>query len=80
VQRPSKLAQAVAAIVIALFWCINAVATTVGVATLATAVGAATSPLEAGDRRKRGRRGHRRRRGDSWEWYYVPYWYWGPYY
>jgi hypothetical protein len=84
VQRPSKLAQAVAAIVIALFWCINAVATTVGLDTLATAVGAATSPVEAGDkrrrRRKQGRRRQRRRRGDKWEWYYVPYWYWGPCY
>src|SRR4029453_1771621 len=80
VQPPSKLAQAVAAVVIALFWCINSITAAVGITTLATAVGAATSAAEAGDkqrrRRKRGRRRHRRRRGDKWEWYWAPYWYW----
>jgi hypothetical protein len=86
VQRPSKLAQVVAAVMIALFWCLNAVATTAGMTTLATAVGAVTSPAEAGDRRRRGRRRsrgrrrHRRWRGNRWEWYYVPYWYYQPYY
>ena len=62
---PGKLlAQTVAAVAIALFWCISAVGTTigttVGVTTLATAVtGATSTPAEAG-RRYRGRR---RRRG-----------------
>jgi hypothetical protein len=82
-----KLAQAVAAVVIALFWCINSIAAAVGITTLATAVGAATNPAEAGDKdrrrryRKQGRGRHRRYRGGKWEWYWAPYWYWeGPYY
>ena len=56
------LAQTVAAVAIALFWCISAVGTTVGttvgITTLATAINAATStPVEAGRRwRGRGRR------------------------
>jgi hypothetical protein len=71
---PRKLlAQAVAAIAIAVFWCISAigttVGTTVGVTTLATAVTAATStPAEAGRRRRRRRR--RRWRNGGWWWYW----------
>jgi hypothetical protein len=49
-KRPSKLAQAVAAIVIALYWCVSSLATTVGVSTLATAVGA--TPAQAGENDK----------------------------
>ena len=67
---PGKLlAQTVAAVAIALFWCISAVgttvATTVGVTTLATAVNAVTAtPAEARRRhRGRGRGRGRRRRG-----------------
>ena len=76
---PGKLlAQTVAAVAIALFWCISAVGTTigtaVGVTTIATAVTAATStPAEAGYRRRRRRR---RRRGRRWRGgIWVPYWY-----
>ena len=78
---PKQLAQTVAAAVIAVFWCISAVGTTVGVSTLATAINAATStPAEA--RRWRGRRWRRggyrgypyyRRRG----WYGGGYPYYG---
>ena len=78
---PGKLlAQTVAAVAIALFWCISAVGTTigtaVGVTTLATAVTAATStPAEAG-RIGRRRRRRRRRRGRRWRGgIWVPYWY-----
>ena len=59
---PGKLlTQTVAAIAIALFWCISTVGTTigttVGVTTLATAVTtAASTPAEAGYRRRRRRR------------------------
>ena len=61
------LAQTVAAVAIALFWCISAVGTTVGTAvgvtTLATAINVATStPAEA-------RRRWRRRRWGSGGWY-----------
>jgi hypothetical protein len=88
-KRPSKLAQAVAAVVIALFWCINAIGT-VGVTSLATAVSAVT-PAHAGERRRnkddgnrrrrrrQSRRRQRRRRGDNWEWYWAPYWQWDYY-
>jgi hypothetical protein len=76
---PGKLlAQTVAAVAIALFWCISAVGTTigtaVGVTSIATAVTAATStPAEAGYRRRRRRR---RRRGRRWRGgIWVPYWY-----
>jgi hypothetical protein len=64
------LAKTVAAVAIAVFWCISAVGTTVGttvgLTTLATAINAATSTsAEAGRRRWRGRRwrgrGYRRR-------------------
>ena len=79
---PGKLlAQTVAAIAIAVFWCISAVGTTVGttlgVTTLATAVtGATSTPAEAGRRYRGGRYGgrgrgrRRRRRGNVWEWYW----------
>jgi hypothetical protein len=67
---PGKLlAKTVAAVAIALFWCISAVGTTVGttvgITTLATGINAATStPAEARRRWRRGRRGRRRwRRG-----------------
>jgi hypothetical protein len=80
------LAKTIAAVAIAVFWCISAVGTTVGttvgVTTLATAVTAATStPAEAGrrGRRWRGRR-WRGRRGRGW--YGYPYyrgWYGYPY-
>ena len=78
------LAQTVAAIAIALFWCISAVGTTVGttvgITTLATAINAATiTPAEAG-RRWRGRRWRGRRwRARRWRgrgrrgWYGYPY-------
>jgi hypothetical protein len=85
VQTPAKLAQAVAAVVIALFWCISSLATTVGVMTLATAVGAATSPAQAGEkdrkrrRRRQSRRRQRRYRNNKWEWYWAPYWAWDYY-
>ena len=76
---PGKLlAQTVAAVAIALFWCISAVGTTigtaVGVTSIATAITAATStPAEAGYRRRRRRR---RRRGRRWRGgIWVPYWY-----
>ena len=76
---PGKLlAQTVAAVAIALFWCFSAVGTTVGTAvgvtTLATAVtGAISTPAEAGYRRRRRRRRRRGRRwwGGAW----VPWWY-----
>jgi hypothetical protein len=81
---PSKLlAKTVAAVAIAVFWCISAVGTTVGTAvgttvgvtTLAAAVTAATSTTaEAGRRRRRRRRRGRRGRGGPWFWYW-----WGPY-
>lgn len=63
---PKVFAQTVAAIAIALFWCVSAVGTTVGttvgVTTLATAINAlAPTPAEA--RRRRGRGRHRRGRG-----------------
>ena len=86
------LAQTVAAVAIALFWCVSAVGTTVGttvgVTTLAAAVNAATStPAEAGrrGRRWRGRRWRGRRwRGRRGGWYGYPYyrrgWYGYPYY
>ena len=75
---PGKLlAQAIAAVAIAVFWCISAVGTTVGttvgVATLATAVTAATSTTaEAGRRRRRRRRRRRSRRWYRGQW--VPWW------
>ena len=79
---PGKLlAQTVAAVAIALFWCISAVGTTIGTAvgitSIATAVTAATStPAEAGYRRGRRGRGRRRRRGRRWRGgVWVPYWY-----
>ena len=58
---PGKLlAQTIAAVAIAVFWCISAVGTTIGttlgVTTLATAVTAATgTPAEAGRRYRGGR-------------------------
>jgi hypothetical protein len=74
------LAKVVAAITIALFWCVNAIGT-VGVSSLTTAVSAVTSPAFAGDKdRKRNRDGRRRRqrrrryRNNKWEWY----WWEGP--
>ena len=82
---PGKLlAQTVAAIAIAVFWCISAVGTigtTLGVTTLATAINAATSaPAEAGRRYRGGRyRGDRRRRRRRRRWQggvWVPYWEW----
>ena len=66
---PKLFAQTVAAVAIALFWCVSAVGTTVtttlGVTTLATAVNAVTAtPAEARRRhRGRGRGRGRRRRG-----------------
>jgi len=66
------LAKAVAALAIAVFWCISAVGTTVGittgVASLAAAVTAATSTTAEAGRRRRRRR--RRRRNNVWEWYW----------
>ena len=62
------LAQAVAAIAIAVFWCISAIGTTVGVTTLAAAVTTATSTTAEAGRRRRRRR--RRRRGNAWEWFW----------
>ena len=60
-------ARAVAAVAIALFWCISAAGTTVGVSTLATAINAATStPAEARQRWRRGCRGRRPWRGRRW--------------
>jgi predicted membrane chloride channel (bestrophin family) len=72
-----SLAKTVAAIAIALFWCISAVGatigTTVGVTTLATAINAVTSTPAAARRYWRGRRGwgwgwgrRRRRRRRYW--------------
>jgi hypothetical protein len=84
-RSPGKLlAQTVAAVAIAVFWCVSAVGTigtTLGVTTLATAINAATSaPAEAGRRYRRGRYwrgGRRRRRGRRWRGgIWVPYWYW----
>jgi hypothetical protein len=79
-----RFAQTVAAIAIALFWCISAVGatvgTTLGATTLATAINAVTStPAEAGRRWRRGRRrwGGRRWRGRR---YYGGYPYYRPYY
>jgi len=73
------LAKVVAAIAIALFWCVNAIGT-VGITSLATTVSAVT-PAMAGDKhRKRHRDGDRRRRrrrryrNNKWEWY----WWEGP--
>ena len=70
---PGKLlAQTVAAVAIALFWCFSAVGTTVGTAvgvtTLATAVtGAISTPAEAGlSYRASAGRPSRRRRGRRW--------------
>jgi hypothetical protein len=65
---PGKLlAQTVAAVAIALFWCFSAVgttvATTLGVTTLATAVNAVTATPAEARRRHRGRRGRGRGRG-----------------
>ena len=80
------LAQTVAAMAIALFWCISAmgttVGTTVGITTLATAVTAATNTPAEAKRRGRGHwrgrgRGHWRGRGRGWygyPYYYRPYW------
>jgi len=74
-RTPHKLlAKAVAAMAIALFWCISAVGTTVGttvgITSLATAVSTATStPAEAGYRRRRRRR-RRRWRGNRWQWWW----------
>ena len=84
---PGKLlAQTIAAVAIAVFWCISAVGTTIGttlgVTTLATAVTAATgTPAEAGRRYRGGRyRGggrRRRRRRRRWQGgIWVPYWEW----
>jgi hypothetical protein len=88
-----QLGQAVAAVAIALFWCVSAVGTTVGttvgITTLATAINAATStPAEAGRRYRRGRRrwAGRRWRGRGWygggyPYYRRPYYGYGyPYY
>ena len=74
------LAQTAAAVAIALFWCISAVGTTVGITTLATAINAATStPAEA--RRWRGRRRGRGWRGGGYGGYpYYGYGYRHPYY
>ena len=87
---PGKLlAQTVAAVAIALFWCLSAVGTTigtaVGVTTLATAITAATgTPAEAGRRYRGGRYGgrgrRRRRRRRRWQGgIWVPYWEWYTY-
>ena len=78
----NSLAKTVAAIAIALFWCISAVGatigTTVGVTTLATAINAVTSTPAAARRYWRGRRGwgwggwgwgYRRRRRRRRYWY-----------
>jgi len=64
-------ARTVAAVAIALFWCISAVGTTigptVGLTTLATVVNAAIStPAEARQRWRRGCRGRRPWRGRRW--------------
>jgi len=79
-----SFAQTVAAIAIALFWCLSAVGSTVGATlgatTLATAINAVTStPAEAGRRWRRGRRrwGGRRWRGRR---HYGGYPYYRPYY
>lgn len=75
---PRKLlAQTIAAVAIAAFWCIAAVGTTVGttvgVTTLATAVTAATSTTaEAHYRRYRHKHGHRYWRHGRW----LPNWWW----
>jgi amino acid transporter len=67
------LIKTVAAVAIALFWCISAVGThigtAVGVTSLATAVTAATATTaDAGYRRRRRRR--RRRWRGGWRWYW----------
>jgi len=68
----NSLAKTVAAIAIALFWCISAVGatigTTVGVTTLATAINAVTSTPAAARRYWRGGRGWGR--GWGWGWGY----------
>jgi dolichol kinase len=75
---PGKLlAQTIAAVAIAVFWCISAVGTTVGttigVTSLAAAVTAATSTTaDAGRRRRRRRRRKRSRRWYGGKW--VPWW------
>jgi hypothetical protein len=65
-QVTRSFAQTVAAIAIALFWCISAVGTTVGttlgVTTLATAINAVTSTTAQAGRRWRGRRRYAGRR------------------
>ena len=75
---PKGLAQTVAAVAIAVFWCISAVGTTigtaVGVTTLATAINAATSTPAEARRRWRGRRW---RRGGYGRGYYGGYPYYG---
>ena len=89
-KRPSKLAQAVAAVVIAVYWCVTAIGT-VGVTSLAAAVSAVT-PVNAGERRRNKDDGNRRRRrrrqsrrrqrryyNNNWEWYWAPYWQWDYY-
>ena len=80
VNSRGMLAKAVAAIAIALFWCINAFGTLV-VTALGTAASAVTTPAQAGERhRNRNRDGRRRRqrrrryRNNRWEWY----WWQGP--
>ena len=82
-QLTRGFARTVAAIAIALFWCISAVGTTVGttlgVTTLATAINAVTSlPAEAGRRYRRGRRRWAGRRGRGYG--YRGYGYGYPYY
>ena len=76
---PRKLlAKAIAAMAIAVFWCISAVGTTVGTAvgttvgatTLAAAVTAATSTTAEAGRRRRRRRRRRRGRGGPWFWFW----------
>jgi hypothetical protein len=76
---PGKLlAQTIAAVAIAVFWCVSAVgttiSTTIGVTSLAAAVTAATATTAEAGRRRRGRRRRRRR---SRRWYgghWVPWW------
>ena len=69
------LAKVVAAIAIALFWCINAFGT-VEVTALGTAASAVTTPAQAGARHRNRNRGRRRRhrrrryRNNRWEWYW----------
>ena len=72
-----SLAQTIAAIAIALFWCISAVGTTVGttlgVTTLATAINAVTSTPAEARRRWRGRRWRGRRWGRGYGYGYPYY-------